>query len=84
MNFSKFAMFEVSDTRSVPNANKAPTIKLWANQNGAPMRKRPFIRVVEVCSRARLPNELPANAKADAMPCHVTTERQANRIRDAP
>src|SRR3546814_2642432 len=41
-NFIKFAKFEANETRSVPNANKAPTIKLWASQNGAPTRKRPF------------------------------------------
>jgi len=83
-NFPKFAKFEANETRSVPNANKAPTIKLWASQNGAPTRKRPFIRVVEVCSLARLPNELPVNANADGIPCHVTTERKDNTMRLAP
>lgn len=83
-NLIRFARFDASDTASVPNANKAPTIKLWASQNGAPRRKSPFIRVVDVCKRARLPSELPVNANADGMPCHVTIERNDNIMRLAP
>lgn len=83
-NFAKLAKFEANETRSVPNAKTAPTIRLWASQNGAPTRNRPFIREVEVCNRARLPNELPVSARADGMPCHVTTERKTNKMKLAP
>ncbi|BBF72797.1 hypothetical protein SBA_pBAR4_1060 (plasmid) [Sphingomonas bisphenolicum] len=83
-NFERFAMLDTSETRSVPSAKSAPTIRLCASQNGAPTRKKPFIRVVEVCSRARVPKELPVKAKADGMPCHVTIERKAKRMRLAP
>lgn len=83
-NFIRFARFETKDTKSVPKANKAPTIILWTSQNGAPTRKRPFIRVVEVWSRAKLPNKLPVNARAEGRPCQVTTDRKAIKMRLAP
>ena len=79
-----FAQFEATETRSVPSANTAPTIRLWANQNGAPSRNSPFIREVDVCKRAILPKMLPVKANADGGPCHVTTARKPNKMSLAP
>lgn len=84
MNFARLARFEPNDTTSVLKAKAAPTNKLWVSQNGVPTRKNTFMRVVEAWSRAKLPIRPPVKARAEGIPCHVTTERNPSRMRLAP